>query len=590
MWVITMDKNTNIFQSRLLSMRNYIEEISEQEIDKTRRAVKKMCNFLTEKGIVISASEVKKLSRIEIKGFASNGLERLLRNDVIEKYGFDTVEESEGYNTIYPLFDNGVILSRTEKDGSYYTHFFVMNESDEYFDLEIHEYRFHNQVFYLNYVVYIENLPKKMPMSETSTRYASIKNLFFDQYSRDELKDFSDDELESLMVAMPSEEFTSSQIDAITSTTISTIRIVNFLKEKFSTDIKSLYDNEFFVIKNWNGESDDKEIISTSELQKELYYEKILHIKSGFQIVDINMIGNLIPEIVKRANIDTFFTAVGFAFRSGLSVLESSLKQISERSGIAQMVIGALQNYDNENANNKIDRNTVCYLNELMDKNYMQLYTYKPSFYHGKFYYMSNDKKAYIFIGSSNISRTAFNNNVEMDIIHVYDKGSAEEQLFLEWFHTFQKKCERIEKLDEALFGEYNWTSELDAFQSLKNQKVSKDYVQAKIENLTDEELKFRLTLWLDKNPTDIYEDIDIEALEDYTMFVYAENRLVVFESYVPGNAYYVFRYKKSLVDLFSEISVMSKRQMALSSHYISRGYHVQAKEKIKQRIEKYFM
>ena len=93
----------------------------------------------------------------------------------------------------------------------------------------------------------------------------------------------------------------------------------------------------------------------------------------------------------------------------------------------------------------------------------------------------------------------------------------------------------------------------------------------------------------LDKNPTDRYENIGIDALKDYIMFVYAENGLVVFESFIPGNAYYVFKYRNSLVNLLEEITNMSKTQMACSVHYVNRGYHMQSKDKLLQRVNRYF-
>lgn len=118
---------------------------------------------------------------------------------------------------------------------------------------------------------------------------------------------------------------------------------------------------------------------------------------------------------------------------------------------------------------------------------------------------------------------------------------------------------------------------------------MSNEEMRKQIEALSDEELKYRLTLWMDKNPTDRYEDIGIEALKDYVMFVYAENGLVVFESFVPGNAYYVFKYRNSLVGLLADIKRMSKTQMACSAHYMKRGYHIRSKEKLAKQIDKYF-
>lgn len=71
-------------------------------------------------------------------------------------------------------------------------------------------------------------------------------------------------------------------------------------------------------------------------------------------------------------------------------------------------------------------------------------------------------------------------------------------------------------------------------------------------------------------NPTDIYEDIDIESLNDYIMFVFAANKFEVFESFIHGNVFYVFRYRNSIVDLMSEIASMTKTRMMCSVQYVN--------------------
>lgn len=57
----------------------------------------------------------------------------------------------------------------------------------------------------------------------------------------------------------------------------------------------------------------------------------------------------------------------------------------------------------------------------------------------------------------------------------------------------------------------------------------------------------------------------------------------------MPGNAYYVLKYRNSLVDLLSDINCMSKAQMACSVHYVKKRYHMQSRENLTRHINKYF-
>lgn len=583
--------NNNQFYSSILEKNNiYFSE--DQFIAQVRTAMKKMQMFLLDHEVTISLKEIKQKTRIEIKGVADNGKERELQQELIEKYGIDILEESEGYNTLFPWVKEGVIMCKTEKMGIYYTHFIVEEKTDEQFDLKLYDYILYNNAFYLQHLVYIEGLSKKIPIGETYRRSGGIQSFFLNHFSRQDLKDFSDSELDAIKAVIPSEAEEEKEIDIVTSITLSVFKVVNFIKEHCKENIKnaSLFlDNEFFTIKNWNKNDVESIIPVDMELQVENCVDNIIFSDVKFKIVDIHSMGKIIPQIIQKANIDTFYIAVGFAFQSGLKILESAFRMVKERVGKCELVLGSLQNYDDERANNKIDRQTVSYLNRLVENKDIELFTYNTSFYHGKFYYMCNDEKAFVIIGSSNISKTAFNVNYEMDVVHIMDKGSEQEKQFLIWYTLLREKCKKIETLDENNFGEYNWTSELDAFRSLKNQRISNEEMRKQIEALSDEELKYRLTLWMDKNPTDRYEDIGIEALKDYVMFVYAENGLVVFESFVPGNAYYVFKYRNSLVGLLADIKRMSKTQMACSAHYMKRGYHIRSKEKLAKQIDKYF-
>ena len=93
------------------------------------------------------------------------------------------------------------------------------------------------------------------------------------------------------------------------------------------------------------------------------------------------------------------------------------------------MIIGALQHFDCKNPGTKIDRTTVKKINEMMDNLGVKVYTYQPSFYHGKYYYLQNGTRGYVIVGSSNISNTItqwFKRNNRTRSRQVYAKSLGE--------------------------------------------------------------------------------------------------------------------------------------------------------------------
>ncbi len=106
---------------------------------------------------------------------------------------------------------------------------------------------------------------------------------------------------------------------------------------------------------------------------------------------------------------------------------------------------------------------------------------------------------------------------------------------------------------------------------------------------MTDEETQFRLNLWMGYNPDIIYDDISIEALKSYTMFVFSENELVVFESFEPQNAFYVFGCPNGIENLINSIAKLTKTQMTLSTWYVDRGNHISNRKSLQQRISRLF-
>ena len=103
--------NNNQFYSSILEKNNtYLSE--EQFRDKVRTALKKMQMFLSDYEITISLKEVKQKSRIEIKGVADNGKERLLEQEIIEKYG-NIDKHIEEYANVQQAIDKAYELMLT---------------------------------------------------------------------------------------------------------------------------------------------------------------------------------------------------------------------------------------------------------------------------------------------------------------------------------------------------------------------------------------------------------------------------------------------------------------------------------------------
>ena len=259
------------------------------------------------------------------------------------------------------------------------------------------------------------------------------------------------------------------------------------------------------------------------------------------------------------------------------------------------MIVGALQNYGSGLLDYKINKDTAKYLNDLIDTDKIELFTNQHVFYHGKFYYLSNQEKAYIITGSSNLSATAFNKNYEMDVIQVVKKGSKQDLAFLKWYEELRTDCIELQHLDENKFEEFGWNSELDVFSNVghsdvKNGRISVKAVLEKLKELSDEETQFRIKLWMKYNPAIYDKDfIEIESLKGYSMFVFEENKLVVFESFEPRNSYYTFRCPHGVENLIKEIKSMSKTDMRMSENFVVRGNHTKNRENLIARIDRVF-
>lgn len=593
-----MKKNNVIDESKkelLREVLNYSDEYLFEEL--TPRTLKKMHNFLVEHKCAETFKEIKSKNQINIKGCAPNGLERLIGKEIREQYGLDILEASEKFTTFYPIFSEGVIKYESV-NGLHYTHFKVSSQTEKTFGMEIKEYKLYHNVFYLTYSIRIKEMSKHIPFYLSETVGEDIRHLLFSGPLSEEVdKEFS--KLEKLMIrhTINNEQNYEEEMTIILYNTIANFRAVNFLWEKYNHDLLLhsissdwFYDNDFFKINNWRYEIQG--INDLDELyQKRLedYCDYILNSKDDMMVLRKNTIDSVINGIVRKANITKLYAATGFVFSSGLRLLQESLNIINDRNGKCRIVAGSLNSCANENVNNKIDKTTVNYLNALIRDKKIELYSYIGAFYHGKFYYLCNEDYAYIIIGSSNISKTAFRSNFELDILHKVKLGSSQDKLFSNWFNGFISQCDKITNLDEKQFEDFNWNNELDVFKPLNRKIVSSNEIKKRIAALTDEETQFRLNIWMDYRPDIICDDISIEALKSYTMFAFLEEELVVFESFEPQNAFYVFGCPNGLENLINSIAKLTKSQMTLSKWYVDRGNHISNRKSLQQRISRLF-
>lgn len=593
-----MKKNNVIDESKKELFRevlNYSDEYIFEEL--TPRTLKKMHNFFVEHKCAETFKEIKSKNQINIKGCGPNGLERLIGKEIREQYGLDILEASEKFTTFYPIFSEGVIKYESV-NGLHYTHFKVSGQTEKTFGMEIKEYKLYHNVFYLTYSIRIKEMSKHIPFYLSETVGEDIRYLLFSGPLSEEVdKEFS--ELEKLMIRriINNEQNYDEEMTIILYNTIANFRAVNFLWEKYNHDLLLhsissdwFYDNDFFKINNWRYEIQG--INDLDELyQKRLedYCDYILNSKDDMMVLRKNTIDSVINGIVRKANITKLYAATGFVFSSGLRLLQESLNIINDRNGKCRIVAGSLNSCVNENVNNKIDKTTVNYLNALIRSKKIELYSYIGAFYHGKFYYLCNEDYAYIIIGSSNISKTAFHSNFELDILHKVKLGSSQDKLFSDWFNGFISQCDKITNLDEKQFEDFNWNNELDVFKPLNRKIVSSNEIKKKIAALTDEETQFRLNIWMDYRPDIICDDISIEALKSYTMFAFLEEELVVFESFEPQNAFYVFGCPNGLENLINSIAKLTKSQMTLSKWYVDRGNHISNRKSLQQRISRLF-
>lgn len=560
------------------------EKYQGQVIDES---LNRMQKYLEMKGVASNRVDLERKTVIEIVGTADNGKERLIVPEIRNKYGSDDVELDDGFQILMPFIQTGTIIIDMGGE-KHYEEYEIHDVTDTKFSLKIKDYVKLGKAFALMLIINVKSITKVAPISTYTYECKNVMEFFINQYKDMITINFTDYEKKAIIEPLMAESRELNIVSTICNT-IAIFRAMNFLKKKFDESNKSsmIYSNEYFKINNWNGKVEKVNLKNVLDEKKEELLKDIISNINYSSVIPENQTIFILKELIKRDNINVFLAAVGFVYESGIKILENELNQIADKSNSdIELIIGSLQHFDSENPGTKIDKATVIKLNDLIERLGIKLYAYQHAFYHGKFYYLQSANKGYVIVGSSNISKTAFNDNYELDVICTFEPKLNNN--FVNWFFQLRNKSKEIIKLDAEKFHSTNWISEQDAFLQTGRSVVSLESVRSQVNQLTDEDKKYRMNLWLEHNPTYIYKDINVNALSNYIMIVYTIQHLVVFESFIPGNAYYVFSYD-DLDDLVEAISHMTKSQMILAEYSVQRGNHIQNREKLKIRIDRFF-
>lgn len=282
--------------------------------------------------------------------------------------------------------------------------------------------------------------------------------------------------------------------------------------------------------------------------------------------------------------------ACGYVYKSGLDKLKNIFDKFDKDKGEINLIIGSLKNYFFASTDDKlinIDLDTAKELNSMLLERKCEIYTLENKFFHGKYYFFKGKDYSCCMIGSSNLTSGGFTKNYELNTIYLIKNNSQIYNTFYVWFLSFKEKCTKIYELNECKFID----TRID-FDSITSKNLFSIYSETdaknEIEMLTDQDLKFRLNIWLEKKPSGIYSRFNINSFKNYIAFEYKEFNLVVFESLISANGYYYFD-NKNIFQLMQEIKSLTKTEIFEISGMTKRGYHNKNRESLKNTINKLF-
>lgn len=301
-------------------------------------------------------------------------------------------------------------------------------------------------------------------------------------------------------------------------------------------------------------------------------------------------IDSYLNEFAQRIRINAVDIASGFVYKSGLKSLEKLFQSVSENKGEIRIVIGSLKDYFRSSTDRKlinIDLDTAKILNEMLEEYRCKLYTLESKFYHGKYYFLVGNEMSCCLIGSSNLTASGFSGNYELNTLYLLKNNSEMFNRMQQWFCDFKEECTEIEGLAECNFSDFLMPFDtLNASTSIIS--VDINAIEKEVQGLSDEEVKFRLGLWLARKPDNIYRRLEIENLRDYVAFEYKETNLIVFESFEAANGYYYF-YNENIFEVVQKVRELTKTQIFNISSMEKRGYHIKDREALKKKINGLF-
>ncbi len=283
--------------------------------------------------------------------------------------------------------------------------------------------------------------------------------------------------------------------------------------------------------------------------------------------------------ILESYKVREFYIACGFVYASGIKMLRSEIDKLMAEGMGVKILAGNLQHYFSDHPLTQMDLETAKTLNQLIEEG-AELKTITDSFYHGKMYVLICDDITFVIVGSTNVSRNAFRFNDELDNLFIY--GGSENQ-HTKHFESLWHKAVSIHELDETKF-----TSRITNNEIEHKQILDIDSMRERIELIEDAELKNRLVAWLKYVPSNIYDKIDV-AGNEYIAIEFSEKKMIVLESFYPGNSYFVF-YNHSIDTVLAVIGGKSKTEIFQLSGMEKRGYHIREQLKLELKIASYFL
>lgn len=338
----------------------------------------------------------------------------------------------------------------------------------------------------------------------------------------------------------------------------------------------------------------DRKTLENRTKVKEFFGELLTKLDNSDMISELITtkipLSDYINEFSISKHITDMLVACGYVYKSGLDMIEPAINELKDKQSKVELIIGSLKDYFKASTDNKIinmDINTAKYLNYFIKEKIANISTYENQFYHGKYFFLEGKELSCCIIGSSNLSVSGFAGNYELNTLYLLKNDCEVYKRFKEWFFEFKQHCIPIDNLLECNFANKNMV--FDEFSSNSTAvSVDIDNIENEVRMLTDKEVKFRLNLWLSKQPTNIYRQLNIENLNDYIAFEFKDYNLIVFESFLSGNGYYYFD-SNNIFETIEKIKQLSKTEIFQLSDMNKRGYHVKDANTLVKKIDNLF-